>query len=572
MLLLSGALLAALPATAVAAQTPIDPALPTPTVTAEYGCGTDGTAWITPSIPSPEWVNFQVGIPSPTLNGQKFQGTVHLWDLDGSQSADGSTEQSPVPYQSVYVPLSLEDGHSYGWYASTFDGTSYSEPTSTCYFTVDSSQPSVGDITNPDFPQAGTPGRPQKAAGQSTTFTFSGADTLPDGCDTAAGPDCQASGLDHFVYSFNEAPGSGAPKVVPGPDGRASVTVGLTNWGVYTFYVSAVDVAGRQSQPRTYSFYVPDQLPPPTAPTVDLSAPAASPRALGLTATGLLSDGPYEPGQVVHVRRSDAAHPAGVALPDAALTTDGGFRIIDHPGVGGGNTYTVSYPGDADHLAATGTTTVQVSRRAASLSLATNASAYAYGATATVTAHLGATYDGRTVLIYAQPAGGKKTLVKSGAVDSQGNLRTSFQVTRGTTFSAAFAGDQRYAPAATRSVTGYAKVTGSQSGYFSSTHYGSTLYRVYHHTAAEQLNVSVAPNKAGQCVVYRVEQYSGGAWHTLSTTSCAALSQASTGSHRISLTHAVGGRFRVVAGYLHSSDDATNLSTWGSWQYFSVVQ
>ncbi|WP_377270422.1 hypothetical protein [Peterkaempfera sp. SMS 1(5)a] len=572
-LLLSGALLAALPTTAVAAQTPIDPALPTPTVPNEYGCGSDGTAWITPSIPSPAGVNFDVGIPRPTLNGQKFQGVVHLWDLDGSQSADGATDQSPVPYQGVYVPLSLADGHSYGWYASTFDGTSYSEPTGTCYFTVDGSGPTVGAITNPDLPQSGSPGRPKKAVGQSTTFTFSGAETLPAGCTTAAAPDCQASGLDHFVYSFNQAPGSGDPEVVPGPDGKADVTINLTSWGTATLYVSAVDAAGRRSQPLTYSFYVPSQLPPPASTTVNLSAPAASPRALGLTVTGWLTYGPYDVGGLLHVRRTDPAHPAGVALPDVPLAADGSFRITDHPGVGGANTYTVSYPGDADHLAATGSATVQVSRRAASLSLATDVPTYAYGAAATVTAHLGPTYDGRTVQIWAQPAGGKKTLVKSGSVDSQGNLRASWQVTRATTFTAAFAGDQRYAPAgAARSVQSYAGVTGSQSGYYTSTHYGSTLYRVYHHTATEQLNVSVAPNKAGQCVIYRLEQYSGGAWHTLSTTSCAALGSASTASHRIGLSHAAGGRFRVAAGYLHSSDDSTNLSTWGSWQYFTVVQ
>jgi hypothetical protein len=67
--------------------------------------------------------------------------------------------------------------------------------------------------------------------------------------------------------------------------------------------------------------------------------------------------------------------------------------------------------------AATTSAIVAVSRAAASLSVTTNASSYASGSTATVTAHLGTTYNGRTVTIYAQPYGGNKTPVKTGTVD-----------------------------------------------------------------------------------------------------------------------------------------------------------
>jgi hypothetical protein len=95
---------------------------------------------------------------------------------------------------------------------------------------------------------------------------------------------------------------------------------------------------------------------------------------------------------------------------------------------------------------------------------------------------------------------------------------------------------------------------------------------VYHHTAKEQLDVTVTPNKAGQCILFRVQRYYSGAWHTQTTTPCAALSSVSTGRYKMSLTNSVGSKFRIAAEYVHSSRDTTNPSTWGAWQYFTVKQ
>ena len=49
--------------------------------------------------------------------------------------------------------------------------------------------------------------------------------------------------------------------------------------------------------------------------------------------------------------------------------------------------------------------------------------------------------------LYAQPYGGQKTLIKSGTVDSHGNLAATWRLTRNTTFTAAFTGDDDYGPA-----------------------------------------------------------------------------------------------------------------------------
>jgi hypothetical protein len=233
----------------------------------------------------------------------------------------------------------------------------------------------------------------------------------------------------------------------------------------------------------------------------------------------------------------------------------------------------VTYPGDSGHQAVSASATVQVSRSATAVSVTTDAPSYAYGATAKVTAHLGTTYNGRTLAIYAQPYGGRQTLIKTGTVDSHGNLAATYKLTRKTTFTAAFTGDYRYAPAtAAHTASAHAKVSESLTGYYESTHYGSLLYRVYHHTTKAKLNVTVTPDKADQCVRFQTQRYYGGAWHTQSTSPCHTLSTKSTGYATLSLTNAVNSKFRMRAEYVHSTKDTANLSTWGAWQYFTVRQ
>jgi hypothetical protein len=309
------------------------------------------------------------------------------------------------------------------------------------------------------------------------------------------------------------------------------------------------------------------------ATTISLAAPATSTRTQKLTVSGTLSGAPFAAGGVVKVTKTDLANTSGTTLPDAKVAADGSFTFSDTPQIGGANTYRVTYGGDVSHKAGSTSATVQVSRTATSLTIATDHATYAYGQTAKITAHLGTTYNKRTVAIYAQPFGGASVLVKSGTVDSHGNLAGSYKLTRNTTFSAVFAGDYRYAPkTVARTTQTQVRVSQKLSGYYTSTTIGSTLYRVYHRTAKEQLDVTVAPNKAGQCVKFRVQRYYSGAWHTQSTSSCAALSSSSTGRQKMSLTNGLNNRYRVAAQYVHSSRDNTNLDTWGAWQYFTVRQ
>lgn len=255
----------------------------------------------------------------------------------------------------------------------------------------------------------------------------------------------------------------------------------------------------------------------------------------------------------------------------APVAADGTITVKDTPSIGGANTYTVDYAGDGGHQAVTASATVQVARATTSLSVAADASTYAYGATATVTAHLGTMYDGRTVSLWATPAGGKKALVKTGTVDSKGNLRATYKVTRSTTFTASYAGDHRYAPAtATRAVSGQVKVAQALSGYYTSTTYSGTTYRVYHRKTRPTVTTTVSPNKSGQCVEFQAQEYYSGAWHTLNTSGCFTLGSKSAIASELSLSNAVNQKFRVRSEYVRSSKDTTNVSTWGGWQYLTV--
>jgi hypothetical protein len=58
-------------------------------------------------------------------------------------------------------------------------------------------------------------------------------------------------------------------------------------------------------------------------------------------------------------------------------------------------------------------------------------------------------------------------------VDSHGNLTAGYKLTHNMTFTAAFTGDYRYAPAtAVHTAKDQVKITGSLSGYYASTTYG----------------------------------------------------------------------------------------------------
>lgn len=205
------------------------------------------------------------------------------------------------------------------------------------------------------------------------------------------------------------------------------------------------------------------------------------------------------------------------------------------------------------------------------LTITSNANPVGYDGKATITAHLGSSGTNRRISIYATRAGGTRTLLKAGTVNSAGNLVTTHTLTRSTRFTAAFSGDDQYQPATVTTLVGArVQVRSVLGGYYRSTHLGRVFYRVYHHTATLRDSVVVTPNKHRECVDLQVQRYYSHAWHPGSTSKCSSLNSTS----RVTLSHRLGitGQFRVRVNYLRSAQDTTNVSTSGGWLYYKVVR
>ncbi|QMU79077.1 Ig-like domain repeat protein [Streptacidiphilus sp. PB12-B1b] len=325
-------------------------------------------------------------------------------------------------------------------------------------------------------------------------------------------------------------------------------------------------------QPASVTFTVPVAK---YAPGLTLRAPTASPRTAQLTLTGQLTwPHPHLDTGRVQVTRTDAADPHGTPLGTVTVAADGSFTFHDTPSTGGANTYTVSYTGGASYLPATASSTVQVSRATTAVTVSTNAGSYAYNTWAQVTAHLGTTYNNRQVTLYAQPYGGARSAIRTATVDAHGNLSAWYKVIRNTTFTAAFGGDYRYAPAAaSRTVWDSAQVDDIMRLSSSTATIGGTRYQVYYRDApamAPLFETTVSPDHSGQPLVVTLQRYSSGAWHTTST------STGYLGSYSVYQAYLPWkampdyARYRVIAEYTHNSSDTTSLDSWGSWQYFTT--
>jgi hypothetical protein len=298
------------------------------------------------------------------------------------------------------------------------------------------------------------------------------------------------------------------------------------------------------------------------ATSMALTKPSTAKINTAFSVTGSLTasnGGAVPAGGVVHVSRSSTYGTA--TRPDVTTNGSGGFTITDTVAKRGTYTYTVTYAGDAAHASAQNTVAVRVLGLVPSLTIATNAASYHYRQAATVTAHLGGTHTNRTVQLKVTPYGAAAVGLKTGTVNSSGYLTASYAVTRRTTFSAVFGGDDIWEPrTVTRTVTAYASVLGQQRGYYTT----SGAYRVYHASVDPLIGVSVAPNHGGQCMTFLLQQYYSGAWHNALSNSCIRLDASSFTVAQLSGTHAVGaiGRIRATL-----PGDAYNLRTDGAWLY-----
>lgn len=387
-----------------------------------------------------------------------------------------------------------------------------------------------------------------------------GVDVAPDGTVAATVYDFDGEGDTYVFAKGADQPASirdlqGSPLwnnngVVWDPDGKKLFALTSSSYET-RFHV--VD------EPRKY------------VSTATVSAPATATRAKKLTVNGkLTSNLPLPAGTPVTVTRTDLESPKGKSLGTKTLGTGGKFSFTDAPPAGGKVTYKVSYAGDADHTAASASDRVEVSRATPTLTLDKNRKTYAYGADVKFTAHLGKTYKNRKVEIWADPYGADKPnkLVKSGTVNSSGNLSVTVDLRRDTKLSVKFAGDARYkAKTVTNTVYTKVRISSSISGHYKTR---SAWGQKYHYVRKSKDPVlkTTMTYYPGRQQRLQLQFHYNGAWHDGGSEY---FPLGTSGGSGITLTGTptTDVRLRFRSEYRDtSSGDNVNTTTYGAWKYF----
>ncbi|MFD3835856.1 Ig-like domain repeat protein [Streptomyces sp. NPDC058642] len=313
------------------------------------------------------------------------------------------------------------------------------------------------------------------------------------------------------------------------------------------------------------------EAPTKAVTAIAVDAPATATRAKKLTVKGTVTSKVALPaGAQLTVTRTDLESPNGKALAAVTVKADGTYSFTDTPPAGGKVKYTVRYAGDADHAARSGSDTVDVSRAKTTLTLNNNGKVYSYGQDVKFTAHLGTTYKNRKVEIWADPFGGDKAnkLVKSGTVNSSGNLSVTLDLKRDTKVTAKFAGDARYAPKSVSSTVGAkVKVSTAVSKHYKTKYTWGHTYHYFKKSVNPVFTTTMTayPDRKQRMAF---EFYYNGTWYDLGSEYFAL---GSAGISKVELTgeHETGYRMRVRSSYINSSSgDTVNSTTHGAWKYF----
>ncbi len=327
-----------------------------------------------------------------------------------------------------------------------------------------------------------------------------------------------------------------------------------------------------EGQDNRYDLRVLDN-PTKAVTSISVTAPAKGDRTKKLTVKGKLTTKVAVPaGTKLTITRKDLDAPAGRKIGTVTVAANGTFSFTNSPPAGGKVTYALSYAGDADHLASSGSDTVDVSRAATTVRLSNNKKTYDYAKSVKFTAHLGKTYKNRKVEIWADPYGSDKPnkLVKAGTVNRNGDFSATYKLTRDTRLTARFTGDARYAPKTVAS-TVYTKVKVSTSisrQYKNKNVYGQTY--AYFHQATNPLfttSMTAYPHRQQRL---QIEYFYEGSWYDGGSQY---FDLDSSGVSRVELggTHDIGYRFRIRSSYLDgvsASGDNVNTTTHGAWKYF----
>ncbi|MFG2306629.1 Ig-like domain repeat protein [Actinacidiphila glaucinigra] len=407
------------------------------------------------------------------------------------------------------------------------------------------------------------PGAPQvlvngtdRTAYADGSFTLAGSYPGGQNADVAAnGLVAQASGTNVVVYTPNA---TGPLRTYPAGTGGAAELA----WAPDSSRIFGL--VGSNSGYTVKAFTEPGK----SQSTLTVSAPATAKRATKITVTGKLTATTALPaGTEVTVTRTDLTNPQGKSLGTKTVASNGTFSFTDTPYTGGTVTYSAHYAGDATHTAALGKDSVAVSRTATSVSIKTNHSTYSYGSTATVTGHLGRTGRSRVLSIYAKASDGTKKLVKSGTVNSSGDFKVTYKVTRNTTFWASFGGDFSSAPKSVSRSTGtQVKVSTSVSRHYRTGKIGSTSYYWFHKNTDPVFTTTMSYYK-NRKQRFELQVYYQGKWYG-SGSQYFKLATNGKSAVRLEAPGESGIRARMRSSYVKgSSGDSVNTTTHGSWKY-----
>ena len=299
------------------------------------------------------------------------------------------------------------------------------------------------------------------------------------------------------------------------------------------------------------------------ASTIGASAPTSVARGTAYSVTGTMrSNGSPVGAATLFVRRTDMA---GTRTFTTQTRADGGFSVPDSADVGGHVAYDLAWGGDATHEATSAHVGLDVARSATGISIASRHAVYPYRARAILVVHLGTTYNGRSVSVFATPVGlgAPAARVATVTVNSHGDAVVGYVMTRRTTFTATFDGDYRYAPVS-RSVT--ANVTAAVSlvpAGWSSASRGT--YRF--HGRSPLLLVGVTPGRGNGCVSLVAQYNRAGRWITSSTLACLHLNYASTSLGVFRSGKVVGSHWRIRAYVGPNTFSTAGSSRWISFTF-----
>jgi hypothetical protein len=151
-------------------------------------------------------------------------------------------------------------------------------------------------------------------------------------------------------------------------------------------------------------------------------------------------------GVTVKIYRKRSGSSTTSATLTARTVTGGTFTATNVPPASGSWVYDASYTGSG-YASASHSVTVHVTAAKPALRLAVSATSVRPGKKVTVTATLGAPHANRTLIIYAQPKGGARKVIKHATVNSKGRLSVVYTVRANTTFTVTFSGDSWYTSA-----------------------------------------------------------------------------------------------------------------------------